>query len=300
MKKLAVLALLLVAGAAHAQGRGAARGTKVIHTGNQLEGTPWTSVHGPAGWGGPLGWASPSAKSADPAIRSLALFKPSTYISRWFRWSGFADVMRRWGGPTSERGILGKAFDYRAVPREFRPGGRYALVGVAGILGINSLRGLAGDTGAHGFLADLEGNYRNHNGSVVRTFVVGNGARAKPHALYEIYDERSAERMKTNDTSFAVAGLLSSRHDTDTFTFTSRSDQHLVVAVVPEKWGQNYNLTLRDQDGRVMARSDSHQQVNHVNLWVPRGTKLSAEVSFGHSLHILPKSYKFFVVGEND
>ena len=77
--------------------------------------------------------------------------------------------------------------------------------------------------------------------------------------------------------------------------------QHVMVAVVPEKWGENYDLVVRNADsGEVLARSDSHQQVNHVQLHVPQGTKLSAEVSLGYSHHFLMNSYKLFVVGSKN
>jgi hypothetical protein len=292
-----VLALVAVASTALAKGP-----IRVITTGNRLEGTPFTSLAGPAGPAGPLGVLGPSARSADPWFRHLAAFHPATYISGGRAWNRYASFLRRLGGPTSDAGILGRPIDMRQVPPDFRPGGRYALVGLSGILGVNGLRGVAGDTGAHGNRADAGGNYRNHLGKIVRSFTVGN-RRTSAHELYELYDEPTARKLGLaglNDTSFAAAGLLR-RGESDAYRFTSRSHQHVVVAVVPEKFGENYDLVVRNaKTDEILARSNSFAQVNHVQLEVPRGTQLRAEVTLGYSLHPFANSYKLLVVGEKD
>ena len=294
---LAFAIALLAAGTASAKGT-----IRVLNTGNHLEGTPWTSLAGPAGPGGPLGAFGPSAKSADPWFRMMAPFKPSTYVSGIPAWNRYARFLRSIGGPTSERGILGRKIDWRQVPRDFRPGGRYALVAFSGILGINGLRGLAGDTGGHGNRAEADGDYVDHNGKVVRSFVAGN-RRQTQHELYELYDEAHAKQLGLaglNDTSFAAAGLLK-RGESDRYRFKSRSTQHVVVAVVPEKFGENYDLVIRDaKSGAELARSNSLAQVNHVQLHVPKGAQITAEVSLRYSVHPFANSYKLMVVGEND
>src|SRR6516162_3993763 len=82
------------------------------------------------------------------------------------------------------------------------------------------------------------------------------------------------------------------------FPFTSRAAQHVHVLVTPEMQLDRFEIRVLDQHGEVLATSDSSLRINFVQLEVPKGTRLHAEVRLSSSGHLLPDHrFRLFVTG---
>jgi hypothetical protein len=69
------------------------------------------------------------------------------------------------------------------------------------------------------------------------------------------------------------------------------------VLVVPEKQLDNFDVTIKDSTGRVIAQSKSSSYIDWIQLQAPKGGAMKIEVSLAASGHFLSKTYRLYVVG---
>ncbi len=201
-------------------------------------------------------------------------------------------------GPLSAKSIIGDE-NYKQVLSDYRAGGLLSGVGPDSALGPRAALGPLGPVGGHGFEVDEFGRYL-HNGKVVRTVTVPYDPKTwRTHGLFEDYPASFAKALKDNDTSFMVHGDLGSSERSVSFPFASHETQFVTVTVVPINQLDTFTLTLRNAAGKVVAISDSRTNVNWIQIAVPQGMKLSAEVTLDRAgFHpFTPNSYRLYVVG---
>lgn len=249
--------------------------------------------YGPLGAYGPLGTLGPLGDN---------IWNPSSWISAAGDWSEHAD---RIDGPLGEDGPLGPAGPlgdeayFETLPaindwaRQLQSGGVWTVLGPLGPLGPLGALGPLGPVGAHGYATDDGGRYVS--GGLVRRTIRAPYA-AEPFELVEMYDEETA-RSVPPDTSFVALGELSRGGPADVIPAKSQRDQVVTVLVVPEKQLDDFDLTIKDDAGRVLASSRSSRYLDWVQLQAPRGGRMTIEVSLAGSGHFLSKTYRLYVVG---
>ena len=138
------------------------------------------------------------------------------------------------------------------------------------------------------------------DGQVVRTITVPyDGSATRSFGLVEDYAADFAATMKDNDTSFMVHGELDGDQASVSFPFKSKETQFVTVTVVPVNQLDYFTLTVKNASGKVIAISDSHDNVNWIQVAVPAGTKLTAEVTLdsGGFHPGITNQYRLSVVG---
>jgi len=270
---------------------------------------------GPVGPSGPLGEAGPVGNSA---------WNPSHYISGSMDWSSLSKLFTVWGGPLSrfgplgERGPLSQASQASLAP-ELKVGGSKAVLGPSGPLGALGPLGPLGPTGAHGHQANQAGDYVDAQGKPVRTIEVDwSLQRRSTEELVESYSEARAKRIADNDTSFMVSGTAKKAGESDRYSFHSRTDQYVTVLVLPTQGAavgssagsssiadfaknfDDFDLKVTDETGKVLGSSSLKNGSDWVQLKVPKGAELRAEVTLKGSPHAGPKPYRLVVVGTGD
>ncbi len=257
------------------------------------EDNPALGYMGPLGPYGPLGTLGPIGQN---------IWNPSNVISGSFDWSATQKQLTAAGGPLSEAGPLGPsgpvAMDQKQVLPELQVGGDAAVLGPLGPLGALGPLGPLGPIGAHGYKADADGNYRDANGNIVRSVDVPYQGGKKTYDLVENYTKEQAEKMKDNDTSFMVHGSLDQSSEVDTFPFQAQTTQAVTVLCVPEQQLDAFELSVRDGNGKQLYDSKSITSVAWVQLRVPAGTHLTAQIKLKASFQFLtPPSYRLIVTG---
>ena len=248
--------------------------------------------YGPLGAYGPLGSLGPLGSNA---------WNPSSWISAAGDWSEHSDRVDGplgAGGPLGPDGPLSDRAYYQTLPsindwaKQLQAGGVWTVLGPLGPLGPLGALGPLGPVGAHGFAPDDGGRYLN-GGRVVRT--VRKSYAPEAFELVELYDEATAKSVAP-DTSFVALGELS-RGDVDVVPAKSLRAQFVTVLVVPEKQLDNFDLTIKDSTGRVIAQSRSSGYIDWIQLQAPKGGRMNIEVSLAASGHIFSKTYRLYVVG---
>ena len=89
-------------------------------------------------------------------------------------------------------------------------------------------------------------------------------AAGQTFELVEMYDEATAKAMQPNDTSFVALGEIEG-DEVDSYDAKSMADQFVTIALVPEKQLDDFDLTVKSSDGRVLATSRSHCVGDQVN-----------------------------------
>jgi hypothetical protein len=251
---------------------------------------------GPLGPYGPLGQLGPIGQN---------VWNPSNLISGSMNWEDLQKQLTANGGPLSEAGPLGPsgpvAQGEQQVPKELQAGGNEAVLGPLGPLGALGPLGPLGPIGAHGYKADDDGNYRDKDGNIVRAVDVPYAGGKRSYDLFEDYSKEQAEKMKDNDTSFMVHGSLDRDKEVDTFPFEAKSAQNVTVLLVPQEQLDAFELTVRDDSGKVLYDSKSITSIPWVQLQVPAGTRLQAQVKLKQSFQFLtPPSYRVVVTGADE
>ena len=219
-------------------------------------------------------------------------------------------------GPLSEVYFDGALFDPESLAsgltNELRGLGQASVLGPLGPLGPLGALGPLGPVGAHGFATDDQGSFVSSDGQVQRTIDVWYDDAKTTKNTFELYERYSADfakQMTDNDTSFMVDGRLSyargdpesaNGYSTDTFSFTSQSDQLVTIALVPEKQLDDFDFEVLDDKGKVLLKSDSDDLIDWAQLEVKKGTKLSVRVKLKESHHWLAKDYRLFVTGSGE
>lgn len=247
--------------------------------------------YGPIGAYGPLGTLGPLGSNA---------WNPSYWISAagdWSEWSDSVEGPLSESGPLGPDGPIGDVAYFETLPsindwsKQLQAGGVWTVLGPLGPLGALGPLGPLGPLGGHGYDTDAGGRYV-HNGRTVRT--IRAPWQDEPFELVEMYDEATAKAVPP-DTSFVALGEI--RGQSDTYPAKSQRDQWVTVLVVPEKQLDNFDLTIRDSAGRVLATSNSRSYIDWIELQAPAGGRMSIEVSLASSGHFLSKTYRLYVVG---
>ena len=252
--------------------------------------------YGPLGAYGPLGSLGPLGTNA---------WNPSYWISAagdWSSWSDDIDGPLGSAGPLGPRGPLGDEAYYETLPsindwaKQLQGGGVWTSLGPLGPLGALGPLGPLGPIGAHGYRADAGGRYMN--GSAVKRTITTD---YEPYTfeLVEMYDEATAKSYAPNDTSFVALGELP-RGASDSYDIKSRHDQFVTIMVVPEKQLDNFDITIKSPEGRVLATSRGSSYIDWVQLQAPRGGRMTVEVSLAASGHVFSKTYRLYVVGAGE
>jgi hypothetical protein len=247
---------------------------------------------GPIGAYGPLGSLGPLGSNA---------WNTSYWISAAGDWSDQSDrIDGPLGatGPLGASGPLGDRAYYETLPsindwaKQLQGGGVWTVLGPLGPLGALGPLGPLGPIGAHGYEPDDGGRFMNGS-RTVRT--IKTTYQAEAFELVEMYDEDTA-RSVSPDTSFVALGEVP-RGSVDVFPAKSLRDQFVTVLVVPEKQLDNFDLTIKDATGRVIAQSKSSSYIDWIQLQAPKGGSMKIEVSLAASGHFLSKTYRLYVVG---
>lgn len=249
--------------------------------------------YGPLGAYGPLGSLGPLGSNA---------WNPSYWISAAGDWSDQVDAVDGplgASGPLGPDGPLGDVAYNETLPsindwaKQLQAGGVFTVLGPLGPLGALGALGPLGPVGAHGFAPDDGGRYMNGS-RVVRT--IRTSYAAEPFELVELYDEPTAKSITTPDTSFVATGEAP-RGEVDVYPAKSQRAQFVTVLLVPEKQLDNFDLTIKDGAGRVIATSTSSGYIDWIQLYAPKGGSMKIEVSLAASGHFLSKTYRLYVVG---
>ncbi len=255
---------------------------------------------GPLGPYGPLGSLGPVGDNVWNVSYWLEL------LGDWSEWSE-TNV----NGPLSEEGPLGPfgplselAYDVdlpaiNDFSKQLQAGGVWTALGPIGPLGALGPLGPLGPIGAHGYISDADGRYLNTQGQEVRDVAVDYDEDIRFYSLYENYEESYAQAKTDNDTSFMVEGYIAWPYgETDAFEFTASDDTHITVVLSPIYALDDFDLTIRDQDGNVVAQSNTYSYVDFIQLNnIAPNTVLTAEVTLYSSYHALSKDYRLFVTG---
>ncbi|THB74163.1 MAG: hypothetical protein D6B28_02580 [Gammaproteobacteria bacterium] len=259
--------------------------------------------NGPIGSYGPLGMLGPIGDNS---------WNVSYWMSAIGDWSEWSDDMTDHGGPLSEDGPLGPYgpishdayyIDLPAINdfgKQLQAGGVWTVLGPVGPLGALGPLGPLGPIGAHGYATDWDGRYVE-NDVEVRTVDVPYEGSVRTYELVENYDEDYAKSMTDNDTSFMVEGYISYPYsEKDTYTFTSAVGQYVTILVLPEYTLDDFDFVVKDDEGNVVADSNSTDFVDWIQIQVPANTTLTVEVELYSTAHYLTKDYRLFVTGSTE
>lgn len=256
--------------------------------------------YGPIGSYGPLGALGPIGDNT---------WNSSYWISAVGDWSDWADDMSEHDGPLSEAGPLGpngplgsQAYNYdlpaiNDFSKQLQAGGVWTSLGPVGPLGALGPLGPLGPVGAHGYATDTNGSYVD-NDVEVRTVDVPYLGGVRTYGLVENYDEDYAKNKTDNDTSFMVEGYISYPYsELDTFTINSDAAQYITVLLLPEYTLDDFDLVIKDEQGNVVASSNSGDFVDWIQIPVAANSTLTIEVELYSTAHYWTKDYRLFVTG---
>lgn len=271
-----------------------------------LETSSCLGDYGPLGAYGPLGMLGPVGDN---------VWNPSYWISAAGDWSEWSESMSLDGGPLSEAGPLGPSGPlgdeayFETLPaindwaRQLQAGGVWTVLGPFGPTGPLGPLGPLGPIGAHGFASDADGNWiRSGDNTAIRTLEVPWENTTREYELVEMYPEEFAAGMTDNDTSAMITGGISSSDmDTpDRFQFTSRHMQFVTILLTPEAQLDDFDLVIMDLGGQELARSNSEDYIDWVQLLVPEGMQFEVEVWLAGSGHYFSKNYRLYVTGSTE
>lgn len=260
-------------------------------------------LEGPLGAFGPLGMLGP--------IGSNTPFNPAYWISH------FGPSMNTWmslihaplnniNGPLGENGPYTESayyqdsiFEENNFAVQTRAFGLWSILGPIAQMGAVGALGPLGPIGAHGYKMNKNGQYVSDGGEVVRTvngLYDDNSRRAFP--LYEYYNARFAQSMSDNDTSFMVAGKLT-KNAVDAYPIHNDQDQIVTILVVPVNYYDQFSVSIYDQMGNLVAKSDSTKFINFIQLSLPQQTDYIIDVK-GLSKHFVNGGYYLYVTGSRD
>jgi hypothetical protein len=255
---------------------------------------PSAWISGVAGWSGlaeVLGWWNGPMSDYGP----LGERGPLSEVA-------YCDTLPALGDPS------GQTFS-----KQLQSGGLWGVLGPAGPFGALGPLGPLGVMGAHGLRWDraVTGGFVDDQGAVVRAVSVpyGNGTRTYP--LHEFYLDEQARAMTDNDTSFLVETTGMTEGSVVDYPFTSTASQWVTVLVAPGYVGvtfagmtgcvltavamnldrpaacpggaevaDDFDVEILDEAGVPVARSDSGDAVDWIQLAVPAGAKLVARVHY--------------------
>lgn len=216
-------------------------------------------------------------------------WNPSELFRAFGDWRAMSLELMGLGGPGSSFGSLGPfgadgAWAKSMLPllgpiaSQLQAGGIFGVLGPDGPLGPKGPLGYLGRVGGHGFAQDASGNFISKQGIERKTQVEYLGEKRTMN-LVELYRESDAAKVKNQDASWVIDGLVDKGDDDgDSFKFHVKKGDLLTLTVVPERVGDVFTLELFDKKGRLVAVSDSDRFVNFVQAKAPVGGELTARV----------------------
>lgn len=242
-------------------------------------------------------------------------------------------------GPLSENGPVGPSYYEGEVFRlnDFAVHTRaFGVWGALGPLGPLGALGPLGPLGPLGFHTDYSrdratGQFKNdHTGKIVRSKKVpyfdGHHRVMRDYDLYEFYEQDFALKAKDLDTSWMVEARLpqaavgaifpdqysqeigvwkdlfrnASQDYVHSYTFTSKYDQIVTLVVTPVGLGSNFDLAVTEVDNTPVASSTTNFYVDWIQIKVPAGKTLKAQVwrkAPFNPLQPFVNDYRLYVTG---
>lgn len=289
--------------------------------------------YGPIGPWGPLGVAGPVGET----VWNPSTWISGTAWEDWATMLAlYGGPMSDWG-PLGPDGPLSEEAYYETLPaigdfsKQLQAGGVWGVLGPVGPLGALGPLGPLGPVGAHGYRRSSTGQYVTSDGAVRRTYDVPYGSTTRRYELYEFYDDAYARSLGyDNDTSFMVERDYVAPGSTVEYRFTSNSTQWVTINLVP-MWMRydlatlsayahlaaadhlnypsgaargtalvdDFDLTLTDDTGRVLAVSNSVELADTIQVQVAAGTRLKLTVTYHQrgSYFGFHDGYRLFVTG---
>ncbi len=236
---------------------------------------------GPLGSRAPLGPDGPLGQKA---------WNPSYWMQLFGSWSGLSKDLAKVGGPGSELGPLGSygpaskqslellLKSMGPMAAELNAGGLFTALGPLGPLGALGALGYLGKVGGHGFVQDKNGHFVDDAGGQQRTTSVEYQGQKRSYELVELYSEAQADQLGNNDSSWMIRGTLAPGDKEDTFAFTSAKEQLITLTAVPENGKDIFTLELLDDQGKVIAESNSKDLVNWIQIGADEARNLQVRV----------------------
>ncbi len=256
--------------------------------------------YGPIGPYGPLGVFGPVGDNT---------WNVSYWMSAVGDWSEWSDDLTDHDGPLSEEGPLGpngplsyQAYNYdlpaiNDFSKQLQAGGVWTVLGPVGPLGALGPLGPLGPIGAHGYATDYDGRYVEQDVEV-RTVDVDYAGAVRTYELYENYDEAYAKQKLDNDTSFMVEGYIKYPYsEIDSFVINSAEAQYVTILLMPEYTLDDFDVVVKDNEGNVVATSNSGDYVDWIQIPVNANATYTVEVELYSTAHYLTKDYRLFVTG---
>ena len=258
-----------------------------------------------------LGYLGPIGPYGPLGTLGLIAGNNTWNLSYWFdvlgTWSNWSNII---SGSLGENGPLGpngpiseenyynsELYEINHFAKHMQAGGVWSALGPIGPLGVLGPLGPLGPLGVHGYEDDYNGNYLDEYNIIIRSVEVPYNESFRSYGLYEHYTESHAKSMDNNDTSFMVSGANNSYYSKDNYSFTSNEDQFVTIMLMPEKQLDDFDLSILDEFGNTLAKSDTSVFVDWIQIKVQKGTKLTAQVKLYYSGHYFSSSYRLFVTG---
>lgn len=254
---------------------------------------------GPIGPYGPLGMLGPIGSNS---------WNPSAWITAAGSWSAWETSVKVGGlsadGPLGDKGPISRdqyfglenpgktLFATNDFAVHLRAFGIWAALGPISALGALGPLGPLGPLGSHGCKANANGEYVC-GGKLTRKVEVTTKKGPKTFELFEKYADSFAKKMKDNDSSFMVIGS----GNLNEYSFSSFSEQIISVLVVPEKQLDDFDLELLDGNKKIVARSNTPNYIDFIQLRVAKNSKWTARIKLKASYHFLSKTFRLFVIG---
>ncbi len=96
-----------------------------------------------------------------------------------------------------------------------------------------------------------------------------------------------------------VQGKSNHLFEIDYYPIRSRKDQIVTIVVVPVYDFTNYDVAVYDDQGKLIASSETTFFIDTLQLTVPKGTSLTVAVKLASSMVLLPE-YRLYVTGSSE
>lgn len=207
-------------------------------------------------------------------------------------------------GPLGPKGPLGEWSE-----------GPYNMLGTGGSLGPLGPLGPIGPMGApqwKGLVGpDKNGEYRDRNtGKVIDTVVIDTEQGQRRFPIFEYYHEEYARKLSQEvflDTSFMTDGYFRSSQLKSEFRVEAEADSVVTVQVLADYLAtvtnlgvpvaHNFDLVVRDMNGREIVSSKEVNYVNIVQFFARAGQKFTVSIERQNILP-LAQNYRLIVVGD--
>lgn len=246
---------------------------------------------------GPLGPLGPLGRSF--GVLGSDASHPSYWVDQYFKAMQSHPVTNYWLSYYGLAGPLHSPFsplkEFGALNGNWREG-VYNVLGTAGFLGPLAL-GPVGPIGALQTMGlkgpDQSGVYHDgRTGKRVDSVQLKVNGKQREYSIFRIIPYEAAKKDSNEwklGTSFLLDADLKPSLHSETFQITNQVSQLVSFLVIPDSARSssgaadsgrlNFNLTVKDESGRILLSSNEKELVNFVQIKVPAGAKLQVEVS---------------------